>query len=101
MSLVKFAMIIKGPGYEPTVHRASLNSAEFSTTIVCVSNFDEAVSVAIELCQRGVQLIELCGGFTPEQASAIHRAVEMLVPVGVVRYSPDEQRHLAQLFAFG
>lgn len=92
-------MIIKGPGYKATVHRASLNSSEFSTTVVCVSSFDEALSVANELHQQGVQLIELCGGFTPEQASAMHLALELRVPVGVVRYTPEEQLHLAQLFA--
>jgi len=48
---------------------------------------------------QGIQLIELCDGFTPDQASAIHRALEMQIPVGVVPYTPVEQQHLAQLFA--
>jgi hypothetical protein len=99
MTLSKFAMIIKGPGYEPVTHRASFNSPEFSTTVVCVSSFEEAVSVAMELHQQGIQLIELCGGFTPDEAAALHRSVEKRVPVGVVRYTPEEQQHLAQLFA--
>lgn len=99
MTLKQFAMIIKGPGYEPAVHRAHLNSSEFSTTVVCVSSFDEAVSVAVELHEQGIQLIELCGGFTPDQASAIHGAMAMRIPVGVVRYDPKEQQQLAQLFA--
>jgi hypothetical protein len=99
MPLNQFAMIIKGPGYDPAVHRASLNSPVFSTTVVCVSCFEEAASVALELRRQGIQLIELCGGFSPDQAAAIHRSVEMLIPVGVVRYTAAEQQHLAQLFA--
>lgn len=99
MQLINFAMIIKGPGYDPVVHRASLNSPLFSTTVVCVSHFEEAVSVAAELHRQGIQLIELCGGFTPEQAAAIHRSIDAQIPVGVVRYSLDEQQQLMQLFA--
>ncbi|ATQ76783.1 hypothetical protein CR152_21380 [Massilia violaceinigra] len=91
-------MIIKGPGYAPAVHRASLNSPAFSTTIVCVSHFEEAISVAIDLQQSGIQLIELCGGFTQDEAASIHRSVDMQIPVGVVRYTPEQQEPLAQLF---
>lgn len=92
-------MIIKGPGYEPVIHRAFLNSAEFSTTVVCVCSVEQATSAAVDLRQQGIQLIELCGGFTPDQAAAIHLAVDRQVPVGVVRYTLEEQQHLAQLFA--
>jgi hypothetical protein len=98
MPLTQFAMIIKGPGYDPAVHHASLASPNFSTTVVCVSSFEQAISVANELTKNGIQLIELCGGFTPEQASAIHHSIKTRVPVGVVRYSFEEQQHLAQLF---
>ena len=98
MPLSRFAMIIKGPGYDPAVHRVVLDSPVFSTTVVCVSSVEEAATVARQLHQQGIQLIELCGGFTAEQASAIHHCLGARMPVGVVRYTPDEQLHLAKLF---
>lgn len=99
MTLTRFAMIIIGPGYDPAVHRTSLSSnAQFSSTIVCVCNLEQAISTATELVRDNVQLIELCGGFTPEQTSYLHRAIDEAVPVGVVRYSVKEQEHLSQLF---
>lgn len=98
MSLTQFAMIIKGPGYDPVLHRVSIPSQVFSTTIVCVSSFEQAIPVAKDLVQQGIQLIELCGGFTPEQASSLHGSIGEQVPVGVVRYSFEEQQRLALLF---
>jgi hypothetical protein len=98
MALTQFAMIIKGPGYDPALHHASILSPVFSTTVVCVSSFEQAIPVAKELVQQGIQLIELCGGFTPEQASSIHDSIDKQIPVGGVRYSSDEQRQLALLF---
>ncbi|MBI4236851.1 MAG: hypothetical protein HY696_00360 [Deltaproteobacteria bacterium] len=97
MALTRFAMIIKGPGYNPAVHRVSLTSPEFTTIVVCVSSFEQALPVANELLQQGVQLIELCGGFTPDQASTLRASIGQRVPVGVVRYSVAEQQHLAVL----
>ena len=99
MALTQFAMIIKRLGYDPAIHRASFDLPDFSTTIVCVSSLEQAIAVAQELVQQGVQLIELCGGFTPEQTSAIHDSIERQVPVGIVRYSFEEQQKLALLFS--
>ena len=98
MTLTQFAMIIKGPGYDPATSRATINSPIFSTTVVCVSSFEEAIFVASDLVKKGVQLIELCGGFTPEQADSLQASIGKNVPVGVVRYSSKEQQHLASLF---
>jgi hypothetical protein len=98
MTLTQFAMIIKGPGYDPVTSRATINSPFFSTTVVCVSSFEEAIFVANDLVREGVQLIELCGGFTPDQADSLQASIGKHVPVGVVRYSSKEQQHLASLF---
>lgn len=100
MPLTRFAMIIRGPGYDPAIHRHVLDSGAFSTTVVCVASFEQALPVARELVDAGAQLIELCGGFSPEQASAMAEHLEGQVPVGVVRYSEEEQLHLAALFGF-
>ena len=57
MTLTQFAMIVKGPGYDPVTCRATINSPIFSTTVVCVSSFEEAIFVANDLVREGVQLI--------------------------------------------
>ncbi|HJW56631.1 MAG TPA: DUF6506 family protein [Burkholderiaceae bacterium] len=98
MTLSRFAMIIKGPGYDPEVHREEIASQLFSTTIVCVSSFDQAILVAQELVDRGIQLIELCGGFSPDQASDLQNSINSYVPIGVVRYTEEERLKLAKLF---
>lgn len=99
MPLSKFAMIIKGPGYAPEIHRACLASTCFSTAIVGVSSFEQALLAAQQLAQDGVQLIELCGGFSPEEAETLKAALTPRIPVGVVRYTDEEQAQLAALFA--
>jgi len=98
MPLTRFAIIVKAPGYDPELHRTALASPAFSTTVVGVSNFEQALMVATCLVQDGVQLIELCGGFSPEEAIKLHAGLSGKVPVGVVRYSPEEQEHLRALF---
>jgi hypothetical protein len=92
-------MIVKAPGYRPETHKALLASPAFSTNVVCVSDFEQALGAAAGLVQDGVQLIELCGGFTAQEAARLQVAIGGTVPVGVVRYSPEEQEHLAALFA--
>jgi hypothetical protein len=100
MPLTRFAMIIRGPGYDPGRHRHVLDSGTFATTVACVASFEQALPVARELAESGIQLIELCGGFSPEQAAALGRHLGGRVPVGVVHYSEEEQRRLEGLFSF-
>lgn len=98
MSLSRFAMIIKGRGYDPHIHREEMASPFFATTIVCVSSFEQAVPVVQELAEQGIQLIELCGGFSPDEADQLQSSLIQPVPIGVVRYSSEEQHKLSELF---
>jgi Family of unknown function (DUF6506) len=98
MPLTHFAFIVKGPGYDPKIHRAALNSAQFQTVMVGVSNVTEAVQVAVELRETGSQLIELCGGFSGADADQIQTRVGADVLVGVVRYSEEQERKLMKMF---
>lgn len=79
-------------------HKAVLSSSAFTTTVVCVSSLEQALRAATEQVQQGVQLLEFCGGFTPEEASRLHADIGHEVPVGVVRYSAEELAHLSVLF---
>lgn len=99
MPLSRFTFIVKAPGYSPDVHRSTLVSEHFTTVIVGVANFETAVLVAKEQAQSGTQLIELCGGFTQEEASQIRLQMPSTLPVGVVSYTAEQEAELARLFA--
>ena len=99
MPLSRFTFIVKAPGYSPEVHRSILASEHFTTVIVGVANLASAVLVAKEQAQSGTQLIELCGGFTQEEASQVRLQMPPTVPVGVVSYNADQEAELARLFA--
>jgi hypothetical protein len=51
------------------------------------------------MVSEGVQLIELCGGFSPVWAGKIIEAIEYQVPVGVVAYGPESIDGMHALFS--
>ncbi len=59
---------------------------------------DEAKSVAAELVKSGIQLIELCGGFTGDDCAELQTHIGESVIVGMVRYPPDQEARLAKKF---
>jgi hypothetical protein len=95
--LTKFAFIVKAPGYQRDIHRAVLDSGRFATWVVGVSSVDDATAVVAELAAIGVQLIELCGGFTQEDRDFLQRGCD--IPIGRVTYDPAEEARLSALFA--
>ncbi len=98
MPLLRFAFIVKGPGYSPGEHRAEIASPQFCTRVVGVGNLASAISAAQELIDQGVQLIELCGGFSESEAAELRQQTGCKVPVGVVVYTPEQAQELCQLF---
>ena len=48
--------------------------------------------------EQGIQLIELCGGFSPVWAGKIIEAIDYAVPVGVVAYGPESIGGMYRLF---
>jgi Family of unknown function (DUF6506) len=99
MPLIHYAFIVKGTGYEPKTHRSVFDAPQFKTTFVGVSAIDEAKTVAAELAASGIQLIELCGGFTVDDCANVQTHIGESVMVGVVRYSPKQEAWLAETFA--
>jgi hypothetical protein len=75
-----------------------LDTPQFKTTVVGVSTIDEAKSVAAELVKSGIQLIELCGGFTEDACAELQTHIGESVIVGIVRYSPEQEARLAETF---
>jgi hypothetical protein len=98
MMLEKFAFIVKAPGYSAEKHSTELSSDQFSTRIVGVAHLDEAIMMARKLIDEGVQLIELCGGFSQSDRAALLDQTNHKIPVGVVMYTPDQEAELLKLF---
>jgi hypothetical protein len=99
MPLSVFGFIVKGPGYKADAHNAQLSSGLFTTFVVGVADFAAAQLAAQALVTNGVQLIELCGGFTESEAAQMRQYIGPNVPIGVVVYSPAQATALANLFA--
>ncbi len=87
MPATRYSFIIKAPGYTAARHRAELSSPAFHSTVVGVEDIDEAILATDDLLRDGVEIIELCGGFTPEEARQIQDRVGEKFDVGLVRYS--------------
>jgi hypothetical protein len=86
MSLARFGFIVKGPGYVLGQHFAKLESSVFHTSVIGLSDIDGALDAAKIMLTDRIQLIELCGGFSEEEAAQVRLSIAEKVPVGVVVY---------------
>lgn len=94
MALTKFGFIVTGD------HFVQYQGTErFSMKVVGVSEASEGIAVAKEMVAEGIQLIELCGGFSPVWAGKIIEAIEYKIPVGVVAYGPESIDSMFRLFS--
>jgi hypothetical protein len=94
MALTKFGFIVTGDRFEQLQ-----GTPRFSMKVVGVVHASEGVEVAKAMVAEGIQLIELCGGFSPVWAGKIIEAIDYAVPVGVVAYGPESIDAMYKLFA--
>lgn len=83
---MSWAYIYEQPEADPVADRFVIERAGVRTTLVPVPDESAAAQVASELVDQGVQLIELCGGFTVLDAARVIEAVAARVPVGHVTF---------------
>jgi hypothetical protein len=86
--MFKSAFIAMAADGDPSKHRATIKTSklEFTTVLIKLLNFDQAVEVAKELVQKqGVQSIYLCAGFTHQAVARVASAVGDKVAVQVAR----------------
>jgi uncharacterized protein DUF6506 len=81
-----WAYIYGQPGADPAADRFVIERDGQRTTLVPVPDESVAAQVAVELVDGGVELIELCGGFSMAQAAQVVEAVGGRVPVGWVTF---------------
>jgi hypothetical protein len=94
MALTKFGFIVTGDDF--VQHQGT---AHFSMKVVGVKNASQGPAAAQEMIAEGIQLIELCGGFSPVWAGKVLEAINYAVPVGVVAYGPESIDGMYRLFA--
>jgi hypothetical protein len=93
MALKHFGFIVTGDNFiqeQGTEH--------FNMKVVGVKDPAQGLLVAQEMVAEGIQLIELCGGFSPVWAGRIIEAIDYAVPVGVVAYGPESINAMHELF---
>jgi hypothetical protein len=86
--MFKSAFIVMAPDGNPAKYRATIKTSklEFTTVIIEMDNFDQAVEVAKDLVKnKGVQSIYLCAGFTHQAVARVASAVGGRAAVQVAR----------------
>ncbi|KIZ47627.1 MULTISPECIES: DUF6506 family protein [Rhodopseudomonas] len=86
MPQTNYAFVIKAPGYQMATHQATLESPEFHTRVVGVTALADALTAVDRLVEDGVEIIELCGGFSSAEATEIRERAGPAVSVGLVVY---------------
>lgn len=92
---MKFAFILMGK-LNPHTDRASMSGGD--RKMIGVSSVDEACRTARELCEEGVDCIELCGAFEEAGARRVIEATGGQIPVGYVIHLPEQDALFQKLF---
>jgi predicted polyphosphate/ATP-dependent NAD kinase len=90
-----FIYTLDEPANEPRVDTMG------SLICIGVSSVSDAPSLARQLVEDGVELIELCGGFGGAGLADIVSAVQGRVPVGAVFFGVDASFGLNRIFSKG
>ena len=93
MPLTRFGFIVTGDDVVQWT-----GPERFRMKVVGVRSPEQGIAAAREMVAEGIQLIELCGGFSPVWAGKIIEAIDYAVPVGVVAYGPESISGMARLF---
>jgi hypothetical protein len=86
--MFKSAFIVMAPDGDPKKYRATIKTSklEFTTLVIEMDNFDQAVEVAKGLVQKeGVQSIYLCAGFTHQAVARVATAAGGRAAIQVAR----------------
>ncbi|WP_166344901.1 DUF6506 family protein [Phytoactinopolyspora limicola] len=87
--MTTWAYIYEHPETDPIDDRTVIDRAGQRTLLVPVPDPSAAPEVALRLVGEGVELIELCGGFSLLDAARVVEAVGDHVPVGHVTFAVD------------
>lgn len=94
-SILLEGLILIEEGADPAVDRIVRDNGRVRRTVVFVSDPYEAVNVAVEMANNGVELIELDGGFGSIWAAKIFNAIDGRAPVGFVTFGIESMEGVA------
>ena len=97
MPVRNYGFIVKAPGYDADSYHAVIANPLFRTEVVCVETLPDAQRTAARMVTSGVDAIELCGGFSEEDAQALIDALATDVPIGRVTFPALEHAKLTVL----
>ena len=95
-TMLKAAFMFVSPDVE-SGKRVKIDTPTLSMMMVGAKDYDDAVNIAKNLVEEGIQLIELCGGYGPVGAAKIIEAVGDKIPVGLVSFGSESAGKLAAL----
>ncbi|GAB3970535.1 DUF6506 family protein [Plantactinospora veratri] len=84
-----WAYLYGQPGADPVADRVVIDRAGQRTSLVPLPDESLAASIAVELVEEGVELIELCGGFSVPAVARVIEAVDGRVPIGHVTFGAE------------
>jgi hypothetical protein len=94
VALHRFGFIVTGDDFTQIQ-----GTDKFRMKVVGVSRPEQGIAAAKAMVAEGIQLIELCGGFSPVWAGKIIEAIDYAVPVGIVAYGPESIDAMHALFS--
>lgn len=94
---MKYVFLMKAPGYGEDVRVADLSNPKFHAKIIYSSSFDQLLKACALEVSDGAQVVELCGGFTNEEADNAQNLLGSTAAVGHVRFNEAGLAKLAQL----
>jgi len=100
--MFKSSFIVMAADGDPAKHRATIKTSklEFTTVMIKLADFDQAVEVAKDLVQKQrVQSIYLCAGFTHQAVGRVADAVGDKVAVQVARGDPPSSNMVEGILA--
>jgi len=80
--LTKYAFLIKHSSYSSKIQRSQFSSDEFSSIIIGVSDIEDSLFVINGLITDGIELVELCGGFSKDEELIIKDKIRKVIPIG-------------------
>ena len=83
---LKAAFIFLAPEVDPDKDRQTVITPQVELTAVAAGSYKQAETLAVHLVEKGIQAIELCGGFGNAGTARIAKAVNGKAAVGVVRF---------------
>ncbi|MBW4793244.1 DUF6506 family protein [Pseudomonas tolaasii] len=86
MIQIKYAFVVKAPGYSRGRQSVQMESPQFFSEFVGVADCDEAIIAIENLVLNGTQVIELCGGFSAQETTKL-RSRFSGIDIGHVTYS--------------